>query len=108
LEAVRTAVATQRLGVAFSPGFLAYFGHPDPQVRAEARQRVKEGGRAFVPHLVAALGHEYLGVRIAAWQLLGDITKERITFDPWAPAAERDQMRQALAAALLSKEPERK
>lgn len=100
VEAARTMAVTQTQAQAFSPGFLGCLGHAEPEVRAEARRRVKEGGAGFVPHLVTALGHEDLGVRIAAWQSLKEIARPRTAFDPWAPAAERAKTQAAVAAEL--------
>ena len=103
VDAARTVAVTQTVTQAFSPGFLQYLGHAEPLVRAEAQRRVKEGGATFSPHLVAALAHEELGVRIEAWQCLKEIARPKVVFDPWAPAAERDKARQAVAAELAGK-----
>lgn len=104
VDNARTVAVTQAVAQAFSPGFLGYLGHAEPAVRAAARRRVKEGGATFTPHLVAALGHEELGVRIEAWQCLKEISRPKSAFDPWAPAAERDKARQAVAAELAGKD----
>ena len=101
LETARTMVVTQTQAQAFSPGFLGSLGHADPQVRAEARRRVKEGGSGFVPQLVSALEHKQLSVRIAAWQCLKEIAHPKAVFDPWAPAAERAKARLVVAAEVI-------
>ena len=97
LGAVRAAVTAERQGAVFSESFLASLGHADPAIRAEARRGVREAGAVFRPHLLEALGHADLGVRISAWQLLKDLSGPGVSFDPWAPAAERETRRRAMA-----------
>ncbi len=64
-------------------------GHKDPKVRQNAVDNLLKNGPDALPMMVDALEHEYLGVRIAAWKIVRTLNKTGLSFDPWAPGAER-------------------
>jgi thioredoxin-like negative regulator of GroEL len=100
LDAVRAAAGGERDRPAFSSDFLAFLGHADPAVRAEAARGVREAGAVFTPKLRAALAHPDLGVRVAAWGLLKEAGAPEAAFDPWAPAPDREAAQQALISKI--------
>lgn len=69
---------------------LLQLGHPDPAIREQAAAAFLTQDLDILPKLVSWLEHEYLGVRIAAWKILRQLhTGADLSFDPWAPQAER-------------------
>jgi len=64
-------------------------GHKERDVRQRAIAAVSKSGPACLPIVLAALEHEYLGVRIAAWKIVRGLKVTDLEFDPWAPQAER-------------------
>lgn len=69
-------------------------GSPDPEIRARAAEAIAAKPDK-IALLVAALGSEYLGARIAALETLRKSGAPTLPFDPWADKAGREA---ALAA----------
>ena len=64
-------------------------GHKDRAVRQRAIGVLAKSGSSGLPIVLAALEHDYLGVRIAAWKIVRSLNVTDLKFDPWAPRAER-------------------
>ncbi|HRI89616.1 MAG TPA: thioredoxin family protein [Candidatus Hydrogenedentes bacterium] len=64
-------------------------GNADPEVRRHAAIALDSKPNR-VEVLVAALGSDYLGSRIAAFEILKQASAEVLPFDPWAAKPERD------------------
>jgi thioredoxin-related protein len=71
--------------------YLDWMGHRDRDIRQRAMAALREKGSACLPIVLAALEHEYLGVRIAACKILDGLKITDLEFDPWAPQAERGE-----------------
>ena len=68
---------------------LEFLAHRDPGLRAEVSRLLLADREKAVPLLVEALVHPYLGVRIAAGDLLREFDEGFDVPDPWAPASGR-------------------
>ena len=77
-------LAALQPGAGLPPDILALLGHSDPEIRGEVRRVLVGVGRPVIPALIKALGHGYLGVRVAAAGLLREIAGEASPLDPWA------------------------
>ncbi|MBI2191272.1 MAG: HEAT repeat domain-containing protein [Planctomycetes bacterium] len=75
-------------------------GDPRPADRARAQSALLEEGTRAMPVLIEAAGHPYLGVRIAAAEMLAKLAGETpgIEVNPWSPPEERVQTLKALQA----------
>jgi HEAT repeat protein len=80
-----------RVGLRDVPRLVAALGDPDPGGRALAGEALASGGSKAVPGLIEAAGHEYLGVRIGATELLRRMAPKSPPVDPWASADERER-----------------
>lgn len=63
--------------------------HPDAGVRAKMAEQIRDTPLKWRKPLTGLLTHPYLGVRIAAWDLLDTIGVDTGKYDPWAPTEER-------------------
>ncbi|MBN1510238.1 MAG: thioredoxin family protein [Sedimentisphaerales bacterium] len=70
-------------------GLTELLGNKEPSIRQNAMKIVLKNGSSALSAMLDALDHEYLGVRIAAWKIVRTLTKTDLSFDPWAPLAER-------------------
>lgn len=73
---------------------IEYLSHADPTVRAEAIRLMVARQAETRPLIEAALSHEYLGARIAAYSALRQMGIEDFGYDPWAPKAQRQAILQ--------------
>ncbi len=64
-------------------------GHKEPKIRQNAMDTLLRSGPAVLPAMLDALGHEYLGVRIAAWKIIRALSKTDLSFGPWGPGSQR-------------------
>jgi thiol-disulfide isomerase/thioredoxin len=80
------------------PSYL--LGHKDPTLRRKAVEAWVARGREGLPTIIQLLGHDYLGVRIAAWAVIRQLKITDIQFDPWAPRLLRAQTVEKLRAKI--------
>ena len=57
-------------------------------------------GPAGLNEAVDLLGHDYLGVRIAAWQTVRKMNSIALEFNPWASRSARSQAIEKLKAEM--------
>jgi thioredoxin-related protein len=81
-------------------------GHKDRAVRQRAITVLAKSGSSCLPIVLAALEHDYLGVRIAAWKIVHGLNVTDLKFDPWAPQIERKEIARKLREQL-SRRPHR-
>jgi hypothetical protein len=81
-------------------------GHRDPAIRQQAMESLKAQGRSGLIEALDLLAHDYLGVRIAAWQTIRKMQATATTFDPWAPRADREVTLEKLKSELGSELPD--
>jgi thiol-disulfide isomerase/thioredoxin len=78
-------------------------GHKDRAVRQRAIAVLAKSGSSCLPAVLAALEHDYLGVRIAAWKIVHGLNVTDLNFDPWAPLIERKEAAGKLREQLSSR-----
>ena len=74
------------------PALLEYLSHKEPQIREEAGQTlIAQDDLEMRQTLARALSHEYLGMRVGAWQVLTTLdAAPQDLYDPWAAKEDRD------------------
>jgi len=63
--------------------------HPDASVREKMADQIRAEPQKWKGPLAGLLTHPYLGVRIAAWDLLETMGVDTGNYDPWASSEER-------------------
>jgi len=63
--------------------------HTDASVREKIADQIRAEPQKWKGSLAGLLTHPYLGVRIAAWDLLDTIGVDTGNYDPWATSEER-------------------
>ncbi len=83
------------------PSYL--LGHKDPTLRRAAVEAWVAKGPKALATIIELVAHDYLGVRISAWNVMRELKVTDIPFDPWAPRALRAQMIEKLKANIGNK-----
>ncbi len=78
-------------------------GHKDRAVRQRAIGILAKSGSSCLPAVLAALEHDYLGIRIAAWKIVHGLNVTDLKFDPWAPQIERKEAARKLREQFSSR-----
>jgi HEAT repeat protein len=68
----------------------------DPAVRRRAMRLINERGEESVVFLIRALKHDYLGVRIGAYEGLKELAPDVPEYEPWSAKDDREQQADAI------------